>query len=50
MSLKSASAKINGVPRFNGNQSNFPFFSVKLKALIFRLGAKYIKALHKTYL
>ena len=47
MSLTSGTTKITGVPRFNGNESKFPFFSVKFKGLIFRLGAKYMKALNK---
>ena len=48
MSLTSNNVKISGVPKFNGDPSKFPYFSMKFKALIMRLGPKYVKALNRT--
>ena len=48
MSLNSNNVKISGVPKFNGDPSKFPYFSMKFKALIMRLGPKYVKALNRT--
>ena len=48
MSLTSNNVKISGVPKFNGDPSKFSYFSMKFKALIMRLGPKYVKALNRT--
>ncbi len=39
--------KINGVPKFNGDTDKFPMFCIKFEGLIFRLGTKCTKALHR---
>ena len=46
MSL-SGNKKIYGVPKFNGDSDKFPMFCIKFEGLIFRLGTKYTKALHR---
>ena len=46
MSLSSQEKRNFKVPTFNGNPEHFPLFNVKFKALIYRLGPNYVKALN----